>query len=70
MTDEKKTSPEGHGDSCCSSSSCCCGSGKKFIAGLLAGLIVTAAVFGFYSAGACAAKGKMCPMTQQTQMQK
>ncbi len=69
MTEERKQGAN-QDTSCCSTSSCCCCGGKKFIVGLLVGLILTAAAFGFYSAGACAAKGKFCPMTQQMQMQK
>ena len=69
MTEQKK---EGE---CCSTSGsegscCCCGGGKKFFIGLIAGLILTAAAFGFYSAGQCAAgKGKMCPIMSGSQMQ-
>ena len=61
MSEAKKESQDG---SCCSSgSSDCCGC-KKFVIGLILGLLVAAAAFGFYSAGMCAGKGKMCPMGQ------
>ena len=67
MTEQKK-----EGESCCSTtgsgSSCGCCGGKKFFVGILVGLILTAAAFGFYSVGQCAARGSMCPMSQmQTQ---
>ncbi len=70
MTDQKKegdccSSTSGSGSSC----GCCCG-GKKFFIGLIAGLILTAAAFGFYSVGKCAAgKGSMCPITGATMQQ-
>ena len=68
MAEEKKQDADKDA-SCCGASSCCAGS-KKFIAGVLLGLILTAAAFGFYSAGACAAKGKICPLASQMQLQK
>lgn len=65
MVEEKKNN-QGAKDECCSTSggsSDCCG-GKKFFVGLLAGVILAAVAFGFFTAGQCAAKGKICPVMQ------
>ena len=47
---------------CCSTSSksCCCCGGKKFLVGILVGLLIAAAMCGFFKAGLCAGHGKMC----------
>ncbi len=56
--DEKK------GESCGSSG--CCGCGKKFFIGLVFGLLIAAAAYGFFSAGKCMGKsGMICPVSGQ-----
>ncbi len=62
MTEEHK-----EGKDCCSSHGGGCCSGKKFICGVLFGLLVFGAgyFFGKCSSGYCAMKQQMCPISRQ-----
>ena len=73
MTEEKKANEEAKSDSSCchtsgsSSGSGCC-SAKKFLIGLIAGIILTVVAFSLCSSEKCSMK-KICPIGQP-QMQK
>jgi hypothetical protein len=57
---EGQNKDAGKDEGCCSSSSGCCGKNKKFLAGLLLGVVLAGGGFGLFMAGKCS--GKMCKM--------
>ena len=61
MSDEKNKT---EGSSCCGSG--CSGCGKKFVVGVLVGVILTAAALGICMGTKCAVAGggKVCPFSQ------